>query len=170
MPHVEDDENRQNAPSLIWAIKTAFTNYQTVIDKHETLLRETIVLNSAIVEKLGDLNNRLEKIPDKYILSNADGKLSQISNKLTRAIYIVSIVGGIGISTYIWVNHQIDTRIRQILKQTTYEVINSRPEQLQPSGKFYFIDGQGNKIPILVERERERERDKASENNSHTKP
>ncbi len=164
MPHVEDDENRQNVPSLVWTIKTAFTNYQNIIDKHETLLRETIVLNSAIVEKLGDLNNRLEKIPDKYILSNADGKLSQISNKLTRAIYIVTIVGGIGIGTYVWVNHQIDTRIKQILKQTTYEVINSRPEQLQPGGRLYFIDNQGNKIPILVER------DKTPENNSQTKP
>jgi len=76
----------------------------------------------------------------------------------------VTIVGGIGISTYVWVNHQIDTRIKQILKQTTYEVINSRPEQLQSSGRLYFIDNQGNKIPILVER------DKTPENNSQTKP
>ena len=71
------DNDNQSEPSLVWAIKTAFNNYQIMIDKYEQLLLEISTLNTSVTEKLGELNTKLEKIPDKYVLMNLDGKLSK---------------------------------------------------------------------------------------------
>jgi hypothetical protein len=148
-----NDDNISGGPSLIWTIKTAFNNYQTIIDKYENLLLENVALNTSVTEKLGELSTKLEKMPDRYTLSNVDNKLSKISEKLTKMILIVAIVGGIGISTYIWINHQIDKRIENIIKQTTNKIINTRPEQLQRGGKLYVIDAQGKKLQVLLDHE-----------------
>lgn len=148
-----NDDNISGGPSLIWTIKTAFNNYQTIIDKYENLLLENVALNTSVTEKLGELSTKLEKMPDRYTLSNVDNKLSKISEKLTKMILIVAIVGGIGISTYIWINHQIDKRIENIMKQTTNKIINTRPEQLQRGGKLYVIDSQGRRLQVLTDHE-----------------
>ena len=145
------DNDNQSEPSLVWAIKTAFNNYQIMIDKYEQLLLEISTLNTSVTEKLGELNTKLEKIPDKYVLMNLDGKLSKIYERVTKMILVVTIVGGIGIATYVWINHDIDKRIDTAIKQSTSKIITTRPEQLKHGGKLYIIDEQGNKIPILIE-------------------
>lgn len=150
----KDDDN-QSEPSLVWAIKTAFNNYQIMIDKYEQLLLEISTLNTSVTEKLGELNTKLEKIPDKYVLMNLDGKLSKISEKLTKMILVVTIVGGIGIATYVWINHNIDKRIETATKQSISKIITTRPEQLQQGGRLCIIDFQGKKIPILIEHDRD---------------
>ena len=149
----KDDDN-QSEPSLVWAIKTAFNNYQIMIDKYEQLLLEISTLNTSVTEKLGELNTKLEKIPDKYVLMNLDGKLSKISEKLTKMILVVTIVGGIGIATYVWINHNIDKRIETAIKQST-KIITTRSEQLQQGGRLCITDFQGKKIPILIEHDRD---------------
>lgn len=148
------DNDNQSEPSLVWAIKTAFNNYQIMIDKYEQLLLEISTLNTSVTEKLGELNTKLEKIPDKYVLMNLDGKLSKISEKLTKMILVVTIVGGIGIATYVWINHNIDKRIETAIKQST-KIITTRPEQLQQRGRLCITDFQGKKIPILIEHDRD---------------
>ncbi len=148
------DNDNQSEPSLVWAIKTAFNNYQIMIDKYEQLLLEISTLNTSVTEKLGELNTKLEKIPDKYVLMNLDGKLSKISEKLTKMILVVTIVGGIGIATYVWINHNIDKRIETAIKQST-KIITTRSEQLQQEGRLCITDFQGKKIPILIEHDRD---------------
>ena len=145
------DSDNQSGPSLIWAIKTAFNNYQIMVDKYEQLLLEISAVNTSVTEKLEELNTKLEKIPDSYTLINLDGKLSKIYERLTKMILVVTIVGGIGIATYVWINHDIDKRIEIAIKQSTSKIITTRPEQLKHGGKLYIIDEQGNKIPILIE-------------------
>jgi hypothetical protein len=144
----EDDENIRNGPSLIWAVKTAFTNYQTIITKYETLLSQIITLNTSINVKLEEFNDKLQNIPDKKILVNVENKMASISEKLTKIFLIISIVSGIGIATYVWVNKHIDSRIETLFKQTSERVIKS---QSKDSQSFYIIDDNGNKIPVAVE-------------------
>jgi len=145
------DNDNQSEPSLVWAIKTAFNNYQIMIDKYEQLLLEISTLNTSVTEKLGELNTKLEKIPDSYVLMNLDGKLSKIYERLTKMILVVTIVGGIGIATYVWINHDIDKRIDTAIKQSTSKIITTRPEQFKQGGKLYIIDADGNRMPILID-------------------
>jgi hypothetical protein len=146
------DNNNQSGPSLIWAIKTAFNNYQIMIDKYEQLLLEISALNTIVTEKLEEVNTKLEKIPDSYTLINLDGKISTISDKLTKMILVVTIVGGIGITTYIWINHNIDARIATAMEKITEKIITrTQHEQSKSDEKLYIIDANGNRIPILID-------------------
>ena len=145
------DSDNQSGPSLIWAIKTAFNNYQIMVDKYEQLLLEISAVNTSVTEKLEELNTKLEKIPDSYTLINLDGKLSKIYERLTKMILVVTIVGGIGIATYVWINHDIDKRIEIAIKQSTSKIITTRPEQFKQGGKLYIIDADGNRMPILID-------------------
>jgi len=146
------DDNNQSGPSLIWAIKTAFNNYQIMIDKYEQLLLEISALNTIVTEKLEEVNTKLEKIPDSYTLINLDGKISTISDKLTKMILVVTIVGGIGITTYIWINHNIDARIATAMEKITEKITTRiQHEQSKSDEKLYIIDANGNRIPILID-------------------
>jgi hypothetical protein len=145
----EDDENIRNGPSLTWAVKTSFTNYQTIIAKYETLLSQIITLNTSINVKLEELDDKLQIVPDKEILVNVENKMSSISEKLNKIFLIISIVSGIGIATYVWVNKHVDSRIETLFKQTSERVIKS---QSNASQNFYIVDSNGNKIPIVVEK------------------
>jgi len=159
------DNNNQSGPSLIWAIKTAFNNYQIMIDKYEQLLLEISALNTFITEKLEEVNTKLEKIPDSYTLINLDGKISTISEKLTKMILVVTIVGGIGITTYIWINHNIDTRIAIAMEKITEKIVTmTQHEQTKSDKKLYIIDANGNRIPILID-----QNNVENKNNSHQK-
>ena len=133
-----NDDNISGGPSLIWTIKTAFNNYQTIIDKYENLLLENVALNTSVTEKLGELSTKLEKMPDRYTLSNVDNKLSKISEKLTKMILIVAIVGGIGISTYVWINHQIDKRIENLFPLTKQSLKLGVQMQTSQSGLLNY--------------------------------
>lgn len=156
----KDSDNQPAGPSLIWTIKTAFNNYQIMVDKYEQLLLEISTVNTSVTEKLEGFDTKLEKIPDSYTLINLDGKLSKILERLTKMILVVTIVGGIGIATYVWINHDIDNRIDIAIKQSTSKIITTQLKQ--QGGKLYIIDADGNRIPILIEHNND-------ETNSHQK-
>jgi len=59
----KDSDNQPAGPSLIWTIKTAFNNYQIMVDKYEQLLLEISTVNTSVTEKLEGFDTKLEKSP-----------------------------------------------------------------------------------------------------------
>ncbi len=153
MPPVEEQSNKLRERTLDWVIETAFDNYENAVNKYEKLLVDNIVQATSIKQTLSDLDDRLENLPDKQILVAADERIRTISGKLSRLFWIFAIVGGIGITTYIWINAQVDHKIKTIVSQSIKEI--GQPNQINKPGKLYIVDHDGNKIPIVIDNQKQ---------------
>lgn len=152
--------------SISWIVGKAFDNYEKSVTKYEDLLQKSIDLNTSIKGNIEDVTKRLctvshdldeaqsciEKIPSQEYWAELNRDVKSIINKVKWMITVVTIVGGIGITTYAYVNKELDTKVEKAVKQVAESVITSRPQWMQPDGRLYIIDKDGNRINVMSEK------------------
>jgi len=171
--------NDQNeAPTVASLLHNSFDSYKSMIDRYAELLKETNSLSTLIKDKMINLatqeqmNNKIESVNDlvgkkmetfnevakeKVNTANKESETSKSSLeaaivKLTTKLYIlmgilagIFVIGGIGITL---VKIVLDARIT---KQTE-TIIDTRGQINQPNVVPYWVDNEGKKHYILMEK------------------
>lgn len=171
--------NNQNEPPTVASLlHNSFDSYKSMIDRYAELLKETNSLSTLIKEKMTNLatqeqmNNKIESVntlvdkkmetfnkvaETKVETANKESIASKSSletaiTKLTTKLYIlmgilaaIFFIGGIGIT---WVKIVLDARIT---KQTE-TIIDTRGQINQPNVIPYWVDNEGKKHYILMEK------------------
>lgn len=172
-----DEKDETPTSSLSYLLKIAFKNYETAINKYESLLVETTSLTISIKEKLSELpdQNEVEKLVKEFV-DKADSRMKQqqdkldiseninrnekedlirnLNNNVRTLLYRLNIVlGWLAILTVVGsaAFGYVELTMKATTKQQTQTIIDSRGPANKQNVKQYWIDENNVKRYIHVD-------------------
>lgn len=113
---------------------------QQTLDRYSRLVDG---LNDAIEEIAAQLDTLATACTMKEEHEKAAQEYSKIHTMLQRILVVVSVVGTVGIGTYVWVNKDIDARIEQRFKKELE--LERQAEKERHLKEIYYVDDKGVK-------------------------
>jgi hypothetical protein len=171
------EQDETSTASLSYLLKMAFKNYETSINKYETLLVETTALNVSIKEKLSkipdqdeveqiakdfidkadsrikqqqdklDISENINKNEKEDLIRNLNNTIKTLLYKLNIVLAWLAILTAVGSAAFGY----IELSMKSNTKNQTQTIIDTRGPTNKQNIKLYWVDDKGIRRYIQTE-------------------